>query len=196
LRDVMQRHGDLAFVCAGSQETLIHDMIGPKRAFYKMFDLLPLGPIAPGTFAPWLEERLARGNGAEAGVGLELVRLAGPRTQDVIQVARQLYFRGLAAGRPVTTADVRTSLEDVVRSETPLLRSLWNELSAQQQDVLRVVALGTAQLYSTEVRDAYGLPGASSVHKAVETLSARGLLMREHDKVVFDSPFFLHWVLT
>jgi len=34
------------------------------------------------------------------------------------------------------------------------------------------------------------------VHKAVETLSARGLLMREHDKVVFDSPFFLHWVLT
>src|SRR5690606_33012009 len=45
LRDVMQRHGDLAFICAGSQESLIHDMIGPKRAFYKMFELLPLGPI-------------------------------------------------------------------------------------------------------------------------------------------------------
>src|SRR5690606_22329597 len=44
LRDVIQRHGDLAFVCAGSQESLIHDMIGPKRAFYKMFELLPLGP--------------------------------------------------------------------------------------------------------------------------------------------------------
>lgn len=55
LRDVMQRHGDLAIICAGSQESLIHAMIGPKRAFYKMFDMLPLAPIAPAVFAPWLE---------------------------------------------------------------------------------------------------------------------------------------------
>ena len=97
LRDVMQRHGDLGFVCAGSQESLIHGMIGPKRAFYKMFELLALGPIDPTLLADWIDERLARGSRVEAGVGMEVVRLAGPRTQDVIQVARQLYFRGLAA---------------------------------------------------------------------------------------------------
>src|SRR5690606_10580851 len=196
LRDVMQRHGDLAFVCAGSQESLIHDMIGPKRAFYKMFELLPLGPIEPERFADWIDERLARGSGVTAGVGRELVRLAGPRTQDVIQVARQLYFRGLAAGRKVEVADVLPTLDEVVRSQTPLLRSLWNDLSAQQQDVLRVVALGVDQLYSAQVRDQYGLPGGSSVHKAVEALTGRGLLVRDGDKVVFDSPFFLRWVHT
>src|SRR5690606_5888274 len=117
LRDVMQRHGDLAFVCAGSQESLIHDMIGPKRAFYKMFELLPLGPIEPERFADWIDERLARGSGVVPGVGAELVRVAGPRTQDVIQVARQLYFRGLAAGRKVEVADVLPTLDEVVRSE-------------------------------------------------------------------------------
>lgn len=195
LRDVMQRHGDLAFVCAGSQESLIHDMIGPKRAFYKMFELLPLGPIAKPTFAAWLDERLALGSGARSGVGEELVRLAGPRTQDVIQVARQLYFRGLAAERPVTLDDVRAAVYDVVRNETPLLRSLWNDLSAQQQDVLRVVALGVEQLFSADVRDRYGLPGASSVHKAVATLVSRGLLLRTAEQVAFDSPFFRRWVL-
>lgn len=140
LREVMQRHGDLAFICAGSQESLIHDMIGPKRAFYKMFEMLPLGPIEPVVFGVWLEERLARGSGVEAGVGRELLRRAGPRTQDVIQVARQLF--------------------------------------------------------SAVVRDQYGLPGGSSVHKAVEALVARGLLVREHGRVLFDSPFFCHWVLT
>lgn len=197
LRDVMQRHGDLAFVCAGSQEALIHGMIGPKRAFYKMFELLPLGPIEPRHFAGWLDERLALGSGVGVGVGLELVRLAGPRTQDVIQVARQLYFRGLAARREIVVDDVLASFDEVVRNETPLLRSLWNELSAQQQDVLRVVALGVDQLFSADVRDQYGLPGASSVHKAVETLIGRGLLLRDaDDKVVFDSPFFLRWVST
>ncbi len=196
LRDVMQRHGDLAFVCAGSQESLIHDMIGPKRAFYKMFEMLPLGPIDAEVFAEWIEERLARGSGAATGVGLELVHLAGPRTQDVIQVARQLYFRGLAANRRAEAADVMASLDEVVRNETPLLRALWNELSAQQQDVLRVVALGVQQLYSAEARDQYGLPGASSVHKAVETLIGRGLLVRDDAGPAFDSPFFLRWVRT
>ena len=194
LRDVIQRHGDLAFVCAGSQESLIHDMIGPKRAFYKMFEMLPLGPIAPEVFSAWLEERLARGSGVKPGVGMELLRLAGPRTQDVIQVARQLYFRGLAAKREVVAADVKACLDEVVRNETPLLRSIWNDLSAQQQDVVRVVALGVSQLYSADVRDQYGLPGASSVHKAVEALIGRGLLIRDDDRVVFDSPFFRQWV--
>lgn len=196
LRDVMQRHGDLAFVCAGSQESLIHDVIGPKRAFYKMFELLPLEAIAPATLASWIDERLARGSGVTDGVGLEVVRLAGPRTQDVIQVARQLYFRGLAAKRKVEAADVLPTLDEVVRNETPLLRSLWNELSAQQQDVLRVVALGVEQLYSAQVRDQFALPGASSVHKAVETLTGRGLLVQGDDGVKFDSPFFRRWVRT
>ncbi len=194
LRDVIQRYGDLAFICAGSQESLIHDLIGPKRAFYKMFDLLRLGPIDGHVFTQWLEERLARGSGVEHGVGNELLRLAGPRTQDVIQVARQLYFRGITAGRKVNGADVSLVLNDVVRSETPLLRSLWNSLSGQQQDVLRVVALGVEKLYSAEARDQYALPGTSSVHKAVEVLTERGLLVKDGERVVFDSPFFLAWV--
>jgi len=196
LRDVMQRHGDLAFVCAGSQESLIHGMIGPDRAFYKMFDLLHLGPIDEHVFADWLEERLARGSGVAPGVGLQLLRLAGPRTQDVVQVARQLYFLGLASGRRAEVEDVQAALDEVVRSEAPLLRSLWSELSPQQQDVLRVVALGVERLFSAEVRDQYGLPGASSVHKAVETLVARGVLVREGTGAAFDSPFFRRWVLT
>lgn len=194
LRDVMQRHGDLGYVCAGSQESLIHGMIGPKRAFYKMFELLPLGPIDPRFLAGWIDERLARGGRVEPGVGMEVVRRAGPRTQDVIQVARQLYFRALAAGRTLETADVVAALDEVVYNEGPLIRSLWNGLSAQQQDVLRVVALGVEQLYSAETRDLYGLPGASSVHKAVETLIGRGLLVRDGERVEFDSPFFLRWV--
>src|SRR5690606_16062695 len=115
---------------------------------------------------------------------------------DVVQVARQLYFLGLASGRRAEVEDVQAALDEVVRSEAPLLRSLWSELSPQQQDVLRVVALGVERLFSAEVRDQYGLPGASSVHKAVETLVARGVLVREGTGAAFDSPFFRRWVLT
>jgi uncharacterized protein len=194
LREVMQRFGELSFVCAGSEESLIHDMIGPKRAFYKMFDLLPLGPLDPEHFAAWIDERLGRGRDVLPGVGAEVVRLAGPRTQDVVQVARQLYFRALTGGGLLGAADVEAAVDEVVRNEEPLIRSLWSSLAAHQQDVLRVVALDVQHLYAAEVRDQYGLPAASSVHKAVSALIARGVLVRDGERVVFDSPFFRRWV--
>ena len=194
LRDLIQRHGELSFICAGSQESLIREMIGPRRAFYKMFDVLHLGPMDERHFAAWIEERLRTGLTIDGPVGLEVVRRAGPRTQDVVQVARQLFFRGLGQARPVRPDDVLAALDDIVRNEDPLIRTLWNEISAQQQDVLRVLALGADQIFSSEVRDRYGLPAPSSVHKAVDALVSRGLLAREDDAIRFDSPFVRRWV--
>jgi hypothetical protein len=194
LRDVMQRYGDLSFVCAGSQESLIRDMIGPKRAFYKAFELLHLGPMDPQHLAAWIDERLRRGLRVDGAVGAAVVRAAGPRTQDVVQLARQLYFRGVAGDQRVRLEDVDAALDDVVRSEEPLIRTIWSQLAANQQDVLRVVALGEEQLFAAEVRDRYGLPAPSSVHKAVTALVARGLLVREGEVTRFDSPFFRRWV--
>ncbi|MBA2668013.1 MAG: hypothetical protein H0U69_13375, partial [Trueperaceae bacterium] len=39
----------------------------------------------------------------------------------------------------------------------------------------------------------YGLPAASSVHKAVEALVAHGLLLRDERGIAFDSPFVERW---
>ncbi len=52
------------------------------------------------------------------------------------------------------------------------------------------------QLFSAQVRNQHGLPGGSSVHKAVETVTLRGLLVRDGGSVVFDSPFFPRSVRT
>lgn len=194
LRDVIQRTGGLAFVCAGSQESLIHEMIGPKRAFYKMLEPVHIGPMPRDHFARWLEDRLATAGDVESGVGEEILRRSGPRTQDAVGVARHLWFRARGLTRPAGTADVAAAFDDVVRNEDPIIRTLWNELPGHQQDVLRVVSLGAEQLYSAEVRDRYGLPAASSVQRAVGSLIGRGLLVRSGDEIVFDSPFVEAWI--
>jgi hypothetical protein len=194
LRDLMQRHGGLSYICAGSQESLIQEMIGPGRAFYKMFEMLHLGPIAPVRFAGWIDERLRTGLEVEGDAGAEVVREAGPRTQDIVQVARQLYFRAAAGDGVARSSEVSAAIREVMRNEEPLIRTLWNGLSAQQQDVLRVVSLDVQQMYASDVRDRYGLPGPSSVRKAIEALIRAGLLVRDEDAVRFDSPFFRAWV--
>ncbi|MEX0600861.1 MAG: hypothetical protein WD205_09480, partial [Rhodothermales bacterium] len=40
-------------------------------------------------FSEWLERRLGLGLDVENNVGRALIRQAGPRTQDIVQVARQ-----------------------------------------------------------------------------------------------------------
>ncbi len=109
-------------------------------------------------------------------------------------VARHLWFRTRGLGRAAGARDVADAFDDVVRNEDPVIRTLWNELPAHQQDVLRVVALGAEQLYSADTRDRYGLPAASSVQRAVGSLIGRGLLARSGDEIRFDSPFVATWV--
>lgn len=193
LRDLIQRHGELSFVCAGSEVTLIHEMLGKDRAFFRAFELLHLGPIDPDHLARWIDDRLT-GAGVEAeGVGAAIIHRAGPRTQDVLQVARHVHSRGLPRGK-ARVADVDEAVLDVVREEDPVIRTTWLNLTAHQQNVLRAVASGVDQLFAAATRDRYGLPTSSTVATAVDALESRGLLFREGETITFDSPFVRRWV--
>ncbi|HUG40588.1 MAG TPA: ATP-binding protein [Longimicrobiales bacterium] len=193
LRDLVQRHGELSFVCAGSELSLIHAMLGKDRAFFRAFELLQLGPIDPAHLARWIDERLDGAGVRAQGIGGAVIEAAGPRTQDVLQVARHVYARALPRGEAVE-GDVGEALLDVVREEEPVIRATWLDLTTHQQNVLRAVAAGVDQLFASATRDRFGLPTSSSVAAAVDALESRGLLFRDEGRVVFDSPFVRIWV--
>lgn len=194
LRDLMQRHGLLSFVCAGSELSLIHEMLGKDRAFFRAFELLHLGAIDPGHLGRWIDERLEGAGVKAAGVGEAVIGAVGPRTQDILQVARHVY--GRAAGRGEALAsDVEEAVWDVVREEEPVIRATWLNLTAHQQNVLRALAGNVDQLFSTATRERFGLPTSSSVSAAVDALESRGLVFRgEEGAIGFDSPFVRLWV--
>lgn len=193
LRDLIQRHGELSFVCAGSEVTLIREMLGKDRAFFRTFELLHMGPVDAGHLSRWLDSRLAAAGAEREGTGAEIIERIGPRTQDILQVARHAYSRAMARGG-LTAGDVEGAVEDVVREEDPVIRATWLDLTAHQQNVLRAVASGADQLFSEATRMRFGLPTSSSVSAAVDALEKRGLLYREGTDVSFDSPFTRLWV--
>lgn len=195
LRDLVQRHGSLSFVCAGSQVSLIHEMLGHERAFYKMFEVLHVGPLDPEHLARWIDSRLEAAGVTPAGAGAAVIGRIGPRTQDILQVARHVYARSLASGI-VAAGAVDDAVEDVVREEDPVIRATWVSLTPHQQNVLRAIASGTSQLFSVPVRERFGLPTSSSVAAAVDALEAKGLLYRDPQSgaIGFDSPFVRLWI--
>lgn len=195
LRDLMQRCGALSFVCAGSEVSLVREMLGADRAFFRTFELLGVGPIDADHLSRWIDSRMDTAGVAPNGAGAAVLERVGPRTQDVLQAARHVYARGLRGGR-VRPGDVEGAVHDVVNEEDPVIRATWRALTPHQQNVLRAVASGADQIFGVQVRDRFGLPTSSSVAAAVDALEGRGLLERDPDSgtIVFDSPFVRLWV--
>lgn len=192
LRRRMQENRSTGYVCAGSKESLIAEMLQPKRAFYKFFDRLDLGPIDGGHLGRWIDERLA-GAGVEAhGIGPELVERVGPRTQDIVQAARVLWFRCASGGR-AGPGSVDAAIAEIVTQDDPAIRRTYDDLTPLQQRVLRAVAAGAEELLSAATRDRYALGPPSSTATAMESLVSRSILVRRETGVVFDNPYFREW---
>lgn len=193
LRDLVQRHGEMSFVCAGSEVSVVQDLLEPDRAFHRMFELLHVGPMDSEHLASWIDSRLGGAGVAADGVGRVIIEAVGPRTQDILQVARHVYARCLGRGAAVA-GDVVEAVADVVREEDPVIRATWQGLTAHQQNVLRAVASGVEQVFSAAARDRFGLPTSSTVAVAVDALASRGLLSRDDGGIRFDNPFIRRWV--
>lgn len=196
-REAIQRHTRIAYVLAGSKRHLIEAMVSGKgRALWKLADVLPFGPIAPDVLADWIRERAAStGLSIPEPQAGRIVRLAAPRTRDIVQLARAVWARGSPHGT-VMPGDPEAAMEAIVEEQAELYRAIFVKLTDRQQAVLRVIAAEPdVQITAAATLQAYGLGPKSSVQSAVEALVADEHLtgLREGG-YGFDEPFFRRWV--
>jgi hypothetical protein len=197
LRGVMEGHGNLSYVLAGSRTHLIRRMVSdPGRAFYKLLDLLFLGPMEEDHLARWIDERMRDSDRPVPGLGLECIEIAGPRTRDVVQLARaswRVWTKGMKAEDLAGTA-----FADVVEEEDVIAHTLWRALTPHQQDVLRAVAGAEAGLTSRETLQRFSLPASGTVSNSAAALVAEEILVKVDvpPGYDFESPFFRGWVVS
>lgn len=196
-RDAIQRHSAIAYVLAGSRRHLIEAMVGTKgRALWKLADVLHFRPLDPEVFAAWIVERAgAAGVDVPLEEARRIVRVAGPRTRDVVQLARGVW-EVARDRRRAGMADVVGGLERVVDEQAELYRTIFLKLNARQQGVLRAFAADPeVQITSAAAIRAYRLGAKSSVQSTVEVLVEEEHLSRlEGGGYTFDDPFFRRWV--
>lgn len=197
LRDAIQHHRSIAYVLAGSKRHLIEAMLGTKgRALWKLVDVLRFGPIEPSVLAAWIDARsTATGIRLPPGEAGHCVTLAGPRTRDVVLLARTLWNQARAAGIAEAGAAV-AAFDGVVFEQAELYRAIFAKLAARQQSVLRVFAAEQdVQITAATTLRQYRLGPKSSVQSSVDALVEDEHLARRDDGgYVFDDPFFRRWV--
>lgn len=194
LRDIMQGHRHVSYICAGSEEGVIEALTARDGPFHGAFERVYVGALPDEHFARWIDDRLrTSGIGGARRVGAATIRAAGPRTEDVLKLARQLWFQGVASGS-LSPDDVDAAVQAIVRSNRGVFEKLWASLTPHYRNVLRAVAGEVPALTSQDARRRYDLKSGSAVSQAIEALLQRGLLARVDGKVGFDDPFFGAWV--
>lgn len=196
LRGVVQRHKHVSYIFAGSQQHLIRSMLLNGRAFYNMLDQHHFGPISRRQISEWIDERLGSVKIAGQFVGGACVNLGGPRTRDIVQLARKCVDRA-SDNAAIEYADVAAAFVELVEDQDDSIRNWWNTLTSLQQNVVRAVAGSSAGLTTAGTRRQFSLESSGSVTNAVAALVDEGRMVRTDNGsgYVFDSPFVRGWVV-
>ncbi|MGH9844944.1 MAG: AAA family ATPase [Blastocatellia bacterium] len=202
LRAAVQTHRHVGYVFAGSQTTLISDMVtNHARPFYRMGESIFIGAIPREEFLPYLAAnfKAIKCKADEAALG-KLLDLAEDVPYNVQALARGCWDEA-AQAKAVTlsAALVVATHRRLVRSHAPIYAPSWASLSTNQQKSLAAAAsMDGTQLLSRPILKRYDLsPG--TMQKALQALEAQAILRRDYQDVEvryrFEDPFFKAWIL-
>jgi hypothetical protein len=192
LRAAVQRQRQVGYVFAGSEPSLMDQMIGPRRPFYKAGPVMRLQKIPPDVFAAFLEERFRfSGLTPLQELGAAIVDLGGNLPYDVQRLAHELWDDvARTKQRRVTLDDLHATLHRLLAEQDPICEAAWQRLTLAQRAALRAVVLERGrELMAAETRERHRLGPASSVQAALAALQREDLVTRDEAGryVVIDS---------
>jgi hypothetical protein len=184
LRAAVQQQRHVGYVFAGSEPSLMEQMVSPRRPFYKAGPVFRLGRIDADVFAGFVEDRFRKsGLVPEAGLGAAIVDVSGNLPYDVQRLAHETWDDVSAVRRRrVGLDDVHATLRRMLAEQEVFFETIWQRLTLGQRAVLRAVVLERgAEILGGDVRSRHRLGGASSVQAALAALQRLDVVAREDD---------------
>ena len=197
LRAAAQQQRRVGYVFAGSEPSLMEQMIGPRRPFYKAGPVMRLDKIPGDVFADAIDRRFAKsGIKPEEGLGAAIVDLAGNLPYDVQRLAHETWDDVRAAGGKRAALDhLHATLSRLLAEQDTMFEALWQRLTLVQRAVLRAVVLQNGRgLLSADTRARHRLGVASSTQAALAALAKQDLVMKEGPRHVVVDSLFREWV--
>jgi len=184
LRAAVQQQRQVGYVFAGSEPSLMEQMIGPKRPFFKAGPVMRLQKIPGPVFAAFVDERFRKsGLQPASDLGAAIVDLAGNLPYDVQRLAHETWDDAVAERRKrVNLEDLHETMHRLLAEQDTLFEALWQKQTLGQRGVLRAVVLEHGMsLLAAETRERHRLGGPSSVQAALLALQREDLVAREDD---------------
>jgi hypothetical protein len=196
MRAVFQEQPEVAHVYLGSARHMMERIFNDENEpFWRSAKRVELGPIAPVQFRGYIEDRFARtGRGIEAETVDAILEITGGHpyaTQELCYFLWQETTEGETAGFGL----LDEALKGVLRSEHAHFELIWDRASGVQRTVLQALAAEPGRPLAGEYRRRHGLPGASTVQRALEALTRQELIARDEHGHHIAEPFLAEWVV-
>ena len=201
LRAAIQNHRNVSYVFAGSQTSLISDMVNnPARPFYRMGENLFIAEIPRPEFMAFLSEGfLSIKCKAEPEALDAILNLAEDVPYNIQALARACWEEVRQQQvKSLSVALVTSVHSQLIRSNAPIYAPLWAILTINQQKALSAAATYGQQLLTRPILKQYDVsPG--TMQKALQGLENNAMLRRDYQTGAltyrFEDPFFKAWVV-
>jgi hypothetical protein len=197
IRNQVQEQREVGYVFAGSQPSLMEEMLSAKRPFHKSGPQMFLDKIPAKDWKDFITRHFRRRGRTLDELGLQtLLASADLIPYDVQRIAHELWdYAELKDKRQLDVSDVNSVIESLVTSQSTYYELLWEQLSARPRAALQAIAYrGASEIYSQGVREEFRLGPASSVQKALQSLDSRDILDRYKGNYFFLDPLFPCWI--
>jgi hypothetical protein len=198
MRAVFQTQPHVAHVYLGSKRSMMEGLFNDaNEPFWRSAKQLELGVIALEDFAPFIRERFeatGRRVDSETVDGVLAITRGHPYATQELAYA---LWEETTPRRKASPAELEAALDHVLRSENAHFTLVWDQASRVQRATLQ--ALAAEPLVSAtgeDFRRRHGLPGGSSVQRALDTLIEDELVVREGPGAYrIAEPFLAEWFL-
>jgi len=197
IRNQVQKQREVGYVFAGSQPSLMKEMLSAERPFHKAGPQMFLDKIPASAWEEFIARQFAkRGRKLDEQAMETLLATADLIPYDVQRIAHELWdYAELKDKRDLSTSDVNSVIDALVSSQSTYYELLWEQRSAGQRAVLQALAQrGASAIYSQAVRSEFRLGPASTVQKALQSLDSKDVLDRYKEAYFFLDPLFPHWI--
>jgi hypothetical protein len=199
MRADFQFQPEVAHVYLGSKQHLLRRVFtDANQPLYNSARIMPLGPIAPERFEPFVRERFdSTGLSIEGQAITRVLEITRGHPHDTQKLCYFAWNLALASGRATVEADVDLALAQVIRTDTARYTEIWESLTPIQRRVLEMVArVGASEdLRSSRARATYGLKSYATTEYALDALLERSLIDRlEPGRFTVSDVFLFHWL--
>ena len=197
IRNQVQQQREVGYVFAGSQPSLMKEMLSVRRPFHKAGPQMFLDKIPAADWMEFITHQFRRRGRTLDEKGIEtLLSTADLIPYDVQRIAHELWdYAELKNKRQLGAAEVNAVTEALVAGQSTYYELLWEQVSARQRATLQALATrGPSEIYSQAVREEFRLGPASTVQKALQSLDSRDILDRYKGSYFFLDPLFPCWI--
>ncbi|MEA2213630.1 MAG: uncharacterized protein QOF83_3578 [Solirubrobacteraceae bacterium] len=197
MRSVFQEQPDVSHVYLGSKRHMMERIFNDENEpFWRAAKHMELGPIPVPQFTRFIRSRFERsGRGIEDEVISLLLTVTHCHPYGTQELAYALWEATPADGR-ADEQRLGDALVRVLHSEHAHFERIWENAARAQRITLEALARQPGQPpMSAAYRRTHGLPGTSTVQRALESLGHDELIERWQSGYRIAEPFLAEWII-